>query len=109
MVDSNHVHFKTGSKPCVIALHCSLGSGRQWARLAEELGSDYQVIAPDLSGHGANRGPVNLPTTLAEEVALLSDDIGRTEGPFHLVGHSYGGAVAFKIATQSPFEAASAV
>ena len=43
-----------------------------------------------------------LPTTLAEEVDLLSDRLGEAVGPIHLVGHSYGGALAFKIATDSP-------
>jgi len=103
MSNINQIHSTKGPKPCVIALHCSLGSGRQWARLAEEFGSNYRVIAPDISGYGENRGPINLPMTLAEEVTLLSDRINQAEGPFHLVGHSYGGAIAFKIATQSSF------
>jgi pimeloyl-ACP methyl ester carboxylesterase len=87
----------------VIALHCSLGSGHQWNRLAGELAGRHQVIAPDLSGYGDNAGPFVLPTTLAEEVDLLSNRLGEAIGPIHLVGHSYGGAVAFKIATDSPF------
>src|SRR6202022_1072950 len=86
----------------VIALHCSLSSGHQWARLAEELASRHQVITPDISGYGSNPGPFVLPTTLAEEVDLLSDRLGEAIGPIHLVGHSYGGAIAFKIATDSP-------
>ena len=96
---------KGRTKSCVIALHCSLGSGRQWAGLAEQLGSDYQMIAPDISGYGNNPGPFILPTTLAEEVALIGDRLSEANGPIHLVGHSYGGAVAFKIATDSPFAA----
>jgi pimeloyl-ACP methyl ester carboxylesterase len=103
MINSNQITFANRPKRCVIALHCSLGSGRQWTRLAEELGSNYQVIAPDISGYGDNRGSINLPMTLAEEVVLLGERIGQAEGPFHLVGHSYGGAIAFRIATQSPF------
>ena len=86
----------------VVALHCSLGSGHQWARLREQLASRHQVITPDISGYGNNPGPFVLPTTLAEEVDLLSDRLGEAIGPIHLVGHSYGGAVAFKIATDSP-------
>ena len=66
------------AKSCVIALHCSLGSGRQWAALAEELGSDYQMIAPDISGYGDNPGPLILPTSLAEEVELLLVDCHET-------------------------------
>jgi pimeloyl-ACP methyl ester carboxylesterase len=91
------------TKRCVIALHCSLGSGRQWAKLADELGSNYRLIAPDISGYGNDPPPIHLPLTLAEEVAQLCERIGHIDGPVHLVGHSYGGAVAFKMATQPPF------
>jgi pimeloyl-ACP methyl ester carboxylesterase len=94
-----------GQEParCVIALHCSLGSGRQWTRLAENLGAGHHLIAPDLSGYGSNlAGPI-LPLTLADEVARLGDQIDRAVGPIHLIGHSYGGAVAFKMATASPY------
>jgi pimeloyl-ACP methyl ester carboxylesterase len=95
--------FESGITSSVIALHCSLSSGHQWARLAEKLASKHQVITPDISGYGNNPGPFVLPTTLAEEVDLLSDQLCKAMGPIHLVGHSYGGAIAFKIATDSPF------
>ena len=91
------------TRSSVVALHCSLGSGRQWTRLAAELGIHYQFIAPDLSGYGNHVCAVELPMTLAQEVEFLSDRIGGATGPIHLVGHSYGGAVAFKIATDSHF------
>ena len=87
----------------VLALHCSLGSGRQWAKLAAELGDSYQVIAPTISGYADGSISTNLPMSLAGEVEHLGPDIERTEGPIHLVGHSYGGAIAFKIATASRF------
>jgi pimeloyl-ACP methyl ester carboxylesterase len=103
MSDSNQAHSTKGPKPCVIALHGSLGSARQWGWLAEELGSNHRLIAPGISGYGDIPRPVNVPMTLAEEIALLDERIGQAEGPFHLVGHSYGGAIAFRIATQSPF------
>ena len=89
-----------GPDSCVLALHCSLGSGRQWARLAEALDGRYQVVAPDLAGY---RQPINPATTLAREVDCLSETIAATRGPIHLIGHSYGGAVAFKIATTPAF------
>src|SRR5260370_15337083 len=87
----------------VIALNCSLGSGRQWSRLATELGGRYQVITPDIAGYGDVSGPATLPTTLAQEVELLAARLDEAKGPIHLIGHSYGGAVAFKIATCSPY------
>lgn len=103
MIDTHHRAAANGPRRNVIALHCSLGSGRQWARLGEELGGNTRLIAPDITGYGDNRGPVILPMTLAEEVALLGERIALAEEPFHLVGHSYGAAIAFKIATASPF------
>jgi pimeloyl-ACP methyl ester carboxylesterase len=92
-------------RACVIALHCSLGSGRQWKRLAAELGASHQIITPDLSGYGDDRGSYCLPTTLAQEVEFIGGRLAEADGPIHLVGHSYGGAVAFNIATASPFAA----
>jgi pimeloyl-ACP methyl ester carboxylesterase len=91
------------SKACVVALHCSLGSGRQWKTLADELGRSHPFFAPDISGYGSNACALDLPLTLAEEVRALSGTLNDAEGPIHLVGHSYGGAIAFKIATCSAF------
>jgi pimeloyl-ACP methyl ester carboxylesterase len=87
---------------CVVALHCSLGSGRQWTRLGDALDGKHRLFAPDISGYGTNRGPIDLPTTLTREVELVSADLAEATGPIHLVGHSYGGAIAFKLATDSP-------
>jgi pimeloyl-ACP methyl ester carboxylesterase len=95
------ISFARDQNSCVIALHCSLGSGRQWVKLTEALGRAYRVIAPDIAGYGDNRGNFDLPLTLADEVAFLMDRIDAAARPIHLVGHSYGGAIAFKIATAS--------
>ena len=71
-----------------VALHCSLGSGRQWTRLGDALGGTHRLFAPDICGYGNNRGPIDLPTTLAREVELVSADLADATGPIHLVGHS---------------------
>jgi len=100
---STHASSSKSAGACVVALHCSLGSGRQWATLAAELGASAKLIAPDLAGYGNNPGSFDLPTTLAQEVESLSEHLSEARGPIHLVGHSYGGAIAFKIATASVF------
>jgi len=98
-----YASFARPAKSAVVALHCSLGSGRQWNKLAEELGGRHQFIAPDISGYGTNTCALDLPLTLAEEVRCLSGHLDDATGPIHLVGHSYGGAIAFKIATDPAF------
>jgi len=88
---------------CIVALHCSLSSGRQWKQLADTVSGAFRFVAPDLSGYGTNRQKYDLPTTLAQEVGFLSEQLADVHEPLHLVGHSYGGAVAFKIATMPRF------
>ena len=93
----------TRERACVVALHCSLGSGRQWKALGDELKHSHRFFAPDISGYGANGCALDLPLTLAEEIRAIGDTLDDAEGPIHLVGHSYGGAIAFAIATRFPF------
>ena len=88
---------------CVVALHCSLGSGRQWMPLGEALGGAHRLFAPDICGCGGKPAPVDLPTTFAGQAELIGADLTEATGPIHLVGHAYGGAIAFKFATGSPF------
>ena len=103
MTGPSEIALPDRPRASVVALHCSLGSGRQWSRLAAELGASHQIVTPDLSGYGDDPGSHCLPTTLAQEVEFISGRLAEADGPIHLVGHSYGGAVAFRIATASPF------
>jgi len=87
----------------VLLLHCSGSSGAQWRSLAARLGARYQVIAPDLIGYGGSapwsgRGKF----CLAQEAGVLRSILGLLGEPVHLVGHSYGGAVALHLARTRP-------
>lgn len=84
----------------VIALHCSGADGGQWRKLAAAVGDDRAVYAPSLIGSGDTapwRGQREF--TLADEARLVIDVLDGLSGPAHLVGHSYGGAVALKVAS----------
>jgi len=64
---------------------------------------DHQVVAPDLYGYG--RSPEwdkARPLSLTDEIKLLQPVLDSLCERFHLVGHSYGAAVAFKIALLHP-------
>jgi pimeloyl-ACP methyl ester carboxylesterase len=89
----------------VAALHCTLSSGRQWAQLVKALTPCRQIVTPDIAGYGDAMFGVSAPASLASEVEFLGDQLDRIAGPLHLVGHSYGGAIAFKAATTPRFAA----
>jgi len=87
----------------LLCLHSSAGSPRQWQRLGERLGPRYRVVAPGLVGY--TDGPPwsgDRPVTLDEEAAWVERWLDGAGAPVHLVGHSYGGAVALKVAQRRP-------
>lgn len=92
-------YLELGSGEPVVLLHSSASSGAQWHALAERLATRYRVIAPDLYGYGGSapwsgKRPFSLECEAKIVVALL----GSVGGRAHLVGHSYGGAVALRVA-----------
>src|SRR5512146_2703762 len=90
---------ETGTGPAVICIHAGAGSSSQWRSLTERLADRFRVIACDMSGCG--RSPETAPGvryTLDEEVSFLGPVFESGGGSFHLVGHSFGGAVALKAA-----------
>jgi pimeloyl-ACP methyl ester carboxylesterase len=92
----------------VIALHCSGSGGRQWRALAEALGHCSDVSAPEHYGC-ESVGPWTGEDcfTLADEAARSISLIDEIAGKVHLVGHSYGGAVALHVALARPHRIAS--
>ena len=99
----NVEYFAVGSGEPILFLHCTGSSSRQWYPFAEMLRGRFQVIAPDLCGYGkTSRWPGSGRFCLANEVALITALIDRFGRPMHVVGHSYGGAVALQIARRCP-------
>jgi len=83
----------------VVLLHSTGASGAQWRALADRLAARFHVVAPDLCGYGTSAGWTGREAfRLAHEAARLSALIDRLDAPVHLVGHSYGGAVALHLA-----------
>jgi pimeloyl-ACP methyl ester carboxylesterase len=85
----------------VVLLHSSMSSKAQWRGLVDTMRCACRVIAPDLLGYGAAPLPADgagfgLDTEVQRLLALLQ--LRVPQGPLHLVGHSYGGAVALRLA-----------
>ena len=87
----------------VLALHSSASTGLQWKNLSDHLGGRHQVIAPDLPGYGKTAAwPGTGPASVNNEARAMARLIRAAGEPVHLVGHSWGGAVALKIAMALP-------
>jgi pimeloyl-ACP methyl ester carboxylesterase len=92
----------------VIALHCSGAGAGQWRGLREMLGAGYELIAPEHYGcESAGPWTGDHAFTLADEAARTIALIDDAYGSVHLVGHSYGGAVALHAALARPDRIAS--
>jgi pimeloyl-ACP methyl ester carboxylesterase len=95
--------FSSDGRETVICLHGSTASGRQWQPLSDRLGSRFTVHAPDLYGYGsAPEWHGRSHFTLDDELERIAPRIEQAEKGVHLVGHSYGGAVALKAAVRYP-------
>lgn len=87
----------------VLLLHSSASSSAQWRALGADLEARFRVLALDFYGYGGtDPRPGHRALTLADEAALVGALIERCGGPVHLVGHSYGGAVALRAALHWP-------
>lgn len=93
--------IREGQGETVVMIHSSGMSSRQWRRLIDLLAPRYRVIAPDLFGSGASPPwPPDAPFHFREDGAAIRDLLD--EAPVHLVGHSYGGLLALKLAVERP-------
>jgi pimeloyl-ACP methyl ester carboxylesterase len=96
-------YFEQGHGEPVVLLHSSASSSAQWRGLAERLSTEYRVIGPDLHGYGGtSMWPGHGAFRLEHEAKLVTALIERARVPAHLVGHSFGGAVALHVARTRP-------
>ncbi|MDF2179551.1 alpha/beta hydrolase [Aliiglaciecola sp. CAU 1673] len=95
------VHLSgTQQAPALVLLHSSMSSARQWRPLCASLASHFRLINIDLFGYGdAPQASGCKGFSLSHEtdrIQLILEELAVTE--FSLLGHSYGGAVALKMA-----------
>ena len=99
---------QTRSRVPVIALHCSGAGASEWYSLAEALGDEYELLAPEHYGSATNGAWTGEHAfTLADDAARAISLIDASQSKVHLVGHSYGGGVALHVALARPSQIAS--
>jgi pimeloyl-ACP methyl ester carboxylesterase len=94
-------YLDKGKGPTVIIGHCSSASHKEWLPLIEELAPEWRVLAPDFIGYGQSEAwPGNKLFFGTADLAILLDLAKKTKRPLHLVGHSYGAALALRAARE---------
>jgi lipase len=84
--------------PRVVCLHGVTSHGRHFEQLARTALGRFHVLAPDLLAHGSS--PYEPPWDLGTHADAVIATVG-TE-PSCLVGHSFGGRIAFELAARAP-------
>lgn len=100
----NTIHYQqVGTGPDVVLIHglfCNIAFW--WFRVAPKLAETCRVTALDLRGHGFSAMSEDGYRTvdLARDVVALMEHLGIRDA--HIIGHSFGGAVALAVATLDP-------
>jgi pimeloyl-ACP methyl ester carboxylesterase len=91
-----------GARP-VLALHCSLAHSGAYSGLAEAL-HGLTLTAIDFIGHGKARdwdGVEDYHTACTQDALSMAEALNHGQ-PIDLIGHSFGGTVALRIAATRP-------
>ncbi|WP_059021150.1 alpha/beta fold hydrolase [Mycobacterium sp. M26] len=98
-----------GSGPAIVLLHGG-GPGASgvsnYGRNIDVLAQSHRVIVPDMPGYGRSHKFVDHSDPfgyLADTIRGLLDELGLQKA--HLVGNSYGGAAALRLALDTPHRA----
>lgn len=98
---------RAGAEPAtpVVLLHGLFASRASWGALAEALGPEFRLVAPDLPGFGESEKPA--PSRYSYTIAAFAEAIvalfgGLDVGRAHLIGHGVGGAIALHVAARHP-------
>ncbi|MFM7278080.1 MAG: alpha/beta fold hydrolase [Microcystis aeruginosa] len=86
----------------LLLLHGMADHALVWSSLGDYLSSNYQVIAPDLRGHGESGKPAtgyHFQDYIGDLRALMNH-LGWTQA--HILGHSWSAKIAAIWATQQP-------
>jgi pimeloyl-ACP methyl ester carboxylesterase len=99
-------YLEAGKGDPVVLIHGSgpgVTSYANWRLVLPALAENFRVVAPDMVGFGFSERPANVEygvQTWADQVVGLMDTLELPKA--HLVGNSFGGAIALRIATQHP-------
>jgi pimeloyl-ACP methyl ester carboxylesterase len=97
-------YVEQGSGQPVVLVHGSVSDYREWSKQVAALSQYYHVIAYSRRYHWPNFPPgPDADASLEKQVDDLAGIITALGlGPVHIIGHSYGGAVALHLTLRRP-------
>lgn len=104
-VNGINMHFVTeGEGFPLVLLHGFPQFWYTWRHQIPELAKHYKIIVPDLRGYGQTDRPINVAdyhiNILTADIVSLIKNLGYEKA--HVVGHDWGGAIAWKMAIDHP-------
>ena len=99
----HYVDWGNEDAPPMLLVHGGRDHCRNWDWVAQELKSDYHIIAPDLRGHGDSQWLVGGSYTTIDYVYDLAQLVRQTGlRDMVVIGHSMGGSVSLAYAGLYP-------
>jgi len=111
-IRTNYLEAGSGEET-VLLIHGSgpgVTSYANWRLVIPSLAEHFRVVAPDMVGFGFSDRPQGVDYSLdtwANQTVGLMDTLGIQKA--HLIGNSFGGGIALRIATQHPDRAGKLV
>ena len=104
-VNGVRLHYAAaGAGPLVLFVHGFPEFWYEWREQLREFGRDHQAVAPDMRGYNLSDKPAELSQyrvpQMVEDLRALAAHLGHET--FVLVGHDWGGVVAWAFAITHP-------
>ena len=104
-VNGIRLHYvSVGTGKLVMFVHGFPEFWAQWENQLVEFGKDHQAVALDMRGYNLSSKPANIESYhakyLIEDLRALAEYLGHEK--FYMVGHDWGGAVAWSFAIRYP-------
>lgn len=104
LINGASIHYlRTGEgrKPPLVLVHGFSDSGRCWTPVAKALEGDYDIVMPDMRGHGGSeRLREGQHVDMSRDIASLIEALGLRKPV--LCGHSMGALMSFQTAVRFP-------
>ena len=104
-VNGIRLHYVTaGRGPLILFVHGFPEFWYEWRKQLSEFGRDHQAVAPDMRGYNLSVKPAELSQyrvpNMVEDLRVLATHLGHER--FVLVGHDWGGVIAWAFAIAHP-------